>query len=368
MMKNILIISKDIYPLQNPRSFRTTELINELHKRGHKLMVLCAINENHFLVFKEKYPDIKVQNLGDITTILNHSFFQKNRLLYRILDKILYYFIQYPSIKLLFRVRTFLNTNTVKYDLLFTIANPFSIHWGAALAKQKGSDFFPKTWIADCGDPFMGNKITKPPFYFSVLEKLFCRKADVIAIPVEVARKSYYEEFHDKIEIIPQGFNFSDIELEKYVRNSVPTFVYAGVFYKGKRDPRPFLNYLCNLKTDFRFVIFTTNDSILSDYKIKLNGKLIIKNSIPRSEILKDLSKADFLVNIENDTNNQVPSKLIDYALSKRPIISLKMNDPNFEDFLNFIEGDYTNQTIIENIEDYNIKRVVDKFLEVGNN
>lgn len=367
-MKSILVICKDIYPLQNPRSFRVTELINELHRRGYELMVVCAINKNDFLVFKEKYPDIKIKNLGDVTTILSHTFFQKNRLMYRIFDKISYYFFQYPSIKLLFKVKAFFDSNTVKYDLLFTIANPFSIHWGTALARNKQSDSFPKVWIADCGDPFMGNNITKPPFYFSVLEKLFCRKADIISIPVEVAKKSYYEEFRDKIEIIPQGFNFSDITIEKYERNPVPTFVYAGVFYKGKRDPRPFLEYLCNLKTDFRFVIFTSNDSILSDYKTRLNEKLIVKNSIPRSEILKELSKADFLINIENDTNNQVPSKLIDYTLAKRPIISLKMNNPDFQDFLSFMNGDYTNQLIIENIEDYDIKRVVDKFLELGNN
>lgn len=364
-MKNILIICKDLYPLQHPRAFRATELVNELHRRGHKLMVVCSMKDEDFQEYRREYPNVEIKNIGDVTSILRYSFFQKNRLLYRIFDKVFYFLFLYPYIKLLFRVRTYLSSNIIKYDLLITIAHPFSIHWGAALARNKRNTFFPRKWIADCGDPFMGNKIARPPFYFAVLEKLFCRKADKIAIPVEVARRSYYEEFHSKIEIIPQGFNFSNIQLEDYVRNSIPTFIYAGVFYKGKRDPRPFLDFLCKLKRDFRFVIFTSNDTLLDDYKIKLQGKLIICNSIPRSEILREMSKADFLLNIENETSNQVPSKLIDYSLSKRPILSLKMNCIDYGVFLDFLNGNYTNELTVVNIQEYNIERVVDRFFEI---
>ncbi|MBP6128161.1 hypothetical protein [Flavobacterium sp.] len=364
-MSSILLICKDLYPLQHPRSFRATELVNEIHSRGHQLQVVCCMSTLDFNEYKKQYPNVSILNLGDVSSILNHSFFQKNKFLYRVFDKVLYYFLLYPYIKLMFRVRHFLINNKEKHDLLITIAHPYSIHWGAAFARNRKNGLFPSKWIADCGDPFMGNKIAPPPFYFSVLEKLFCKKADKIAIPVEVARKAYYKEFHQKIEIIPQGFNFSNIQLEKYVKNTIPTFIYAGVFYKGKRDPRPFLDYLSKLDKDFRFIIYTSNDSLLSDYKIKLQGKLIIKNFIPRSEILKELSKADFLLNIENETSNQVPSKLIDYSLSNRPTLSLKMNELDLEIFSEFLNGDYSKELVISNINDYNINNVVDQFLEI---
>ena len=44
-------------------------------------------------------------------------------------------------------------------DMLITIAYPHSIHSGAARAKKKYSAIFPKTWICDCGDPFMLNPV-----------------------------------------------------------------------------------------------------------------------------------------------------------------------------------------------------------------
>ena len=364
-MSSILLICKDLYPLQHPRSFRATELVNEIHSRGHQLQVVCCMSSLNFNEYKKQYPNVSILNLGDVSSVLRHSFFQKYKFLYRVFDKVLYYFLLYPYIKLMFRVRHFLINNKEKYDLLITIAHPYSIHWGAAFARNKKNSLFPSKWIADCGDPFMGNKIAPPPFYFSVFEKLFCKKADKIAIPVEVARKAYYKEFHQKIEIIPQGFNFSNIQLEKYVKNTIPTFIYAGVFYKGKRDPRPLLDYLSKLDKDFRFIIYTSNDSLLNDYKIKLQGKLIIKDFIPRSKILKELSKADFLLNIENETSNQVPSKLIDYSLSNRPTLSLKMNELDLEIFSKFLNGDYSKELVISNINDYNIYNVVDQFLEI---
>lgn len=364
-MKSILIICKDIYPVQSPRSFRAGELAKEFVKRGFKVTVVCSLSEDKFELFKKEFLNVESINLGPVKSFLDWKIFNHLSLLKRILNKYLYHLLQYPNIGLLFKIKKVLNNNTSKIDLMISIAYPFSIHWGIAMAKKTKTENFPDRWIADCGDPFMGNPIIKPPFYFKFLEKLFCRMADKITIPVEIGRKAYYKEFHEKIEIIPQGFDFSTLEKEAYIQNNIPTFLYAGIFYKGSRDPRPFLEYLTEIKSDFRFIIYTSEDSLIKDYKETLGNKLIINPSIPRVELLKKMSLVDFLINIENESENQTPSKLIDYSLSGRPILSLKMKNIDKIMFNDFLKGIYQGEFKVDNLERYNIVNVVNKFLEI---
>lgn len=365
-MKNILIICKDIYPIQNPRSFRSGELVKELLRRGFNVKVACSLSEENFDLFKIEFPKVEAVNLGLPSNILDKKLFMKVSILKRVLNKYLYHFLQYPNIGLLFKVKNYLKRNEEAIDLLITVAYPFPIHWGAAIAKKSGNVNFPNKWIADCGDPFMGNPIINPPFYFGFLEKLFCRMADKITVPVEIARKAYYEEFREKVEVIPQGFDFSQIEKRSYVKNEIPTFLYAGIFYKGSRDPRPLLDYLSQIPSDFKFIIYTADDQLVSAYKRMLGEKLVIHNAIPRINLLKSMSTVDFLLNIENNSENQTPSKLIDYSLSNRPILSLSMENIDKEKIAKFLNGNYSDQFRVQDIERYNIVNVVDKFIEIG--
>ena len=78
------------------------------------------------------------------------------------------------------------------------------------------------------------------------------------------------------------------------------------------------------------------------------------------------MSKADFLLNIENNTNKQSPSKLIDYAMTERPILSINSNeDLNKELVKEFLSGDYSGSMKINNIDQYNIKHIVNQFVSL---
>lgn len=364
-MKNILIICKDIYPVQSPRSFRAGELVKEFLRRGYNVKVVCCLTQDNFELFKKEFYNAESVNIGQIENFLDWKIFNRLSLLKRILNRYFYHLFQYPNIGLLFKIKKYLKGNTDKVDLMISIAYPFPIHWGIAIARRSNVKNFPERWIADCGDPFMGNPIIKPPFYFKFLEKLFCRMADKITIPVEIGRKAYYKEFHEKIEIIPQGFDFSTLQKEFYTKNNIPTFLYAGIFYKGSRDPRAFLEYLTEIKSDFRFIIYTSEDSLIKDYKEILGDKLIINPSIPRIELLKKMSLVDFLLNIENESENQTPSKLIDYSLSGRPILSISMKNIDNKKFNDFLNGIYHDEFKVHDLERYNIVNVVNKFFEI---
>ena len=72
----------------------------------------------------------------------------------------------------------------------------------------------------------------------------------------------------------------------------------------------------------------------------------------------------EFPEQFDNENSNQKPSKLIDYAMSKRPILSFNSQTFKAEVFEEFLRGDYTNQEQID-LAQYDIRTVVDKFEEL---
>ncbi len=367
--KKIVIISYATFPGTAPRNMRTNELAKEFARKGHDVTLYVLTGGYDYKCYQEQ-TKVKVKSLGEPFLFkFNHVSGATLNLPMKIIRKFIGVFIEFPNIELLFKTHSVLKKES-DIDLLVTIAVPYPLHWGAALYSALNKDKAENTiWVADCGDPYMGNTFHKKPFYFKYVEKWFCKKADFISIPIEEAREAYYPEFSKKIRVIPQGFNFDDVDVTgNYSPNSVPTFVYAGTFYKQLRDPRPFFKYLETLKIDFKFIVYTKSLSLVEGYIKTLGCKVEVRDYIPRRELITEMSKADFLVNFENPTAKQSPSKLIDYALSKRPILSINTNT-KLEYMLidEFLSGNYEKKLSIKNIEDYDIKNVAGKFLSLLN-
>ena len=364
----ILIVSGSFFPEISPRSFRTTELAKEFARQGHQVKVIIPDKKQDYAEFQKNNPGLEVAQTWDLKW---KSIQRKDR---NVLDKILWkirwlliIFLEYPSIEWWVKMPRILKDEQ-DYDLLISVAVPHPIHWGIARCFRKKMPVA-RSWIADCGDPYMGVKTSmyKHPFYFRYFEKAFCRRADYISIPVESAKDSYYREFHPKIRIIPQAFNFDEVRLQEFKKSSTVRFAYAGAFYTTIRDPRPLLDALMETDLDFEFTVFTSQKEMLASYTEKLKEKLIIKEYIPRLDLIYYMSGMDFLVNLENGTSAQIPSKLIDYALSGRPILSLDSQRFDKQKLMGFLKGDYSKAFKIENIEYYNIKNATKAFIELTN-
>ncbi len=317
----------------------------------------------------EKEHGLTIKNLGKIRLKKSQTNkggrFQK--LIKRVVARMLLMLFEYPDVELAFLVKKALKKER-NYDLLISIAVPYPVHWGTAWARKKTKPIA-KVWIADCGDPYMGDEIDtfRKFFHFKYVEKWFMRKADFITIPVATGIKGYYPEFHEKIRIIPQGLNFEEITLPAGpIHNKPIAFAYAGGLVPKRRDPRPFLEYLSSLDLKFRFVVFTRKTELVLPFKEKLKEKLEIREYLQRKELLEYLATLDFLVNFDNISDTHVPSKLIDYAIVNRPILNIgatfdkrKVN--------HFLERDYSGQLRVENLDQYNIKNVAKRFLELLN-
>lgn len=366
--KKILVVSTGFYPQISPRSFRTTELVKELAKQGHDVTVHTHKDVSVHSEF-EKEHGITIKDLGKLN-YKNITYDKKGKwlsLFNRGLRRALLLLLEYPDIELMFLVDKALKAEK-GYDLLISVAVPHPIHWGVAKVISKNKALT-KTWVADCGDPYMGDKADsfKKLFYFKYVEKWFCKKTNYITVPTEGSIDAYYPEFHDKIKIIPQGFNFEDTKIfEGPISNAVPTFGYAGGFIPGIRDPRELLDFLCKYEHPYKFIIYTNSTDIVLPYVAASNNRIELRAYIPREKLLLELSKMDFLLNINNGTNVQTPSKLIDYALTKRPILSIDKGILDTVTIENFLKGDYDNQFYIGDIEQYNIKNVARKFVELS--
>lgn len=363
----ILIVSQHIYPMNTPRAHRTTELAKEFARQGHDVTVYAVLGKYDYSSFEEKYK-IKVKNikLRWQYYVYNSDGDRKRYLVDKVLNRLFYYYFEYPNIEFLYRLVRVLK-NDLSYDAIVSIADPHHIHWGVSKLKKTFPSTFPNVWIADCGDPFMNNNTSKEHLrYYEKYERDFCKNCNSIVVPHTRAIEAYYPDFQEKISVIPQGFSFEIKSNCDEPVNKVPTFAYAGVFLKDIRNPETFLNVLAQLPDDFKFIVYTPYVDLIEPFYDKLKDKLEVRKPIERGKLLEELKSMDFLINIENlNTPTAVPSKIIDYAITGRPILSFNQENVSFDKVFHFIKKDYSNRLVVENIEDYHISNVAEKFIEL---
>jgi hypothetical protein len=369
MYKNIVIVCKSFFPINSPRSHRATELAKELALQGNSVTVILSGRVKDHDDF-EKTHGIKIIDMGTLTwksPTLGSS--KLSNLLSRLIGRFLLMAFEFPGIQLMFKTNKAVKC-LVNCDLLISIAVPYTIHWGVALARTcKKKSSIANCWIADCGDPYFFNSMDslKKWFYFSYVEKWFMRKANFITVPVESAKTAYFEEFHNKIYVIPQGFKFTKTDYSMHFTvNDIPSFMYAGGFIKGMRDPKPLLDYLSTLKEDFIFYVYTNKPEFIEPYKKILGQKLVLGNFLPREVMLLELSKMHFIVNFDNNSTNAVPSKLIDYNLVNRPVLNIS-NTTDLKVISEFIRGDYAKKMILPDINQFKIENVCTEFFKLYN-
>jgi hypothetical protein len=397
---NILITSYYYYPELTPRAFRTHELVKEFLRCGHCVTLLLpdkdcyqsdVKQQNRLkIVYVKEKRNQSDYSAGEVcSTIKDTSNLKRKKTAfssYNMLKTILPNQIKqpikdfrewkarylYPLHKKAFikPLSDALSQEDQSYDLIISIGLPVEVHIGTALGvlKNKTLRKTPVT-VADYGDPFSRSHVF---FGYQLVDFFIAKIFKYITVPTELAVSSYTRFKRRKnIHVIPQGFNLSDYEIVEYTPNEVPTFAYAGVFYQELRDPDFFLEFLSQIHFEFRFYLYTISharftEQIISTYKPILKNKLVVLYDIERHLLIKKLSQADFLINFANLSNNQVPSKLIDYAIAKRPIYTVPSINSDFRDFHKFIAKDYGKQTKVD-LKKYEVREIVNSLLTLGN-
>jgi glycosyltransferase involved in cell wall biosynthesis len=368
-VKKILLVSAAFAPEISPRSFRATELAIELSKKGHDVSVMTICREFNYRSIELEY-NIKIKIIGDID-LKPIAFTSSSKLLKfcnRLVVRLMLMIGEYPNIKLLWPVFKSLQKETNNYDLLISFAVPYPVHWGCALFKKK-KDSLAATWVADCGDPFVGDKndTFRKLFYFKWVEKWMFRKYDFITITREDFKVNYFQEFHQKIRVIPQGFRIPKKNDKITNSHKVPTFAFAGALLGRSRSPAHIFKALRQIGKPFKFIFYTSSPDPVKPFQLEFGDFVEIFDVIPRDQLLEKLKEMDFLVNLEYDRFKASPSKLIDYAISGKPILNFN-NETRINDTKvlgEFLVGNYQNAFVVQNLEQYNIENVADQFLNL---
>jgi glycosyltransferase involved in cell wall biosynthesis len=369
----ILITSFYYHPEINPRAFRTYELVKGFLKMGHSVDLLIP----HYDYCYENNENLRIIHVGSkhIKEKDNKVKHIKGRLfdffMYHIYCKMkrdydCFYFCYGTYIHVL--ERALKQIRDEKYDILISIALPFSIHYGTAQFLKKCNPNI-RTKIADYGDPFSSNPTFQVSSKCQRIEKKVLDYFDHIAVPLEHLTHEFKKfKEADKIHVIPQGIDIQTIKIAPYHKNDVVTFGYAGTFYDEIRNPKLLFDFLTQASFDFRFIIYTNVQGmrLISHYIEKLGEKLIVHDYIPRNEVIYNMSQMDFLINIPAVVSMKAcgGSKIMDYALTGRPIFNMTQDNLDREKFLRFISGDYTGKLEID-VNQFDTTVVCQKFLDL---
>jgi hypothetical protein len=373
--KKILIVSNYFYPELTPRAFRTHELVKAFLAKGYlvelvipnkRLIKECPVSHKNLIVHFCPCENSSISSNNDEEVVKNSKTLFK----YDFLRKFIVYFLP-KEIFLTYNNDITKVLLSLKGDFcaVISISHPISIHFSVIIGSFFNRRLRIDRRIAEFSDPlFKGDLFSVFPFY-ALIGYLFSAYFNCFVVPIEKSKDKFrlFKKSH-KIHIIPQGFELNKYKIAEFTKNEIPTFAYAGRFYEKLRDPLYFFDFLKEVKINFIFKLYLKDDdefrNKILQYQNQIVGSISIMDFIPREELIFELSKCDFLINFENNNEAMKPSKLIDYAISKRPILSFTSNSFNPTYFYEFLGADFQNQHRIE-IMSYDINKVIEEYVKL---
>jgi hypothetical protein len=364
LTRRVLIISFSYAPMLNPRAFRWTALAEGIARRGIEVDVITSwvtkspLVEHHNGVtvyragwhwleslrelIRRRRNRVPAQStagadgkraiarmwLRHVVQFLNAQVWSK---LYWPDSNCQWYF---PARQIALRL-----VRSRQYDTIVSVAPSFTAVLVGQVARKASSS---SRWILDLGDPF--SFLTEfPPNNLRLYESLNKRverhafdKASGISVTNSATSGTYAKLFPEsahKLKVIPP--------LLTPVRNAgkqrffpegkVKRLVYTGTLYRNLREPGFLLNLFEASLADNSigpielhfFGDVSSCASIFDRYRSLIDTKLFIHGLVSRDAVARATNEATILVNIGNDTVSQLPSKVVEYAATGKPIVNI---------------------------------------------
>ena len=352
-MKHVIVVGYWFYPENSPRSFHTQGLINGLIDSGFEVdLVLPHVDKQEEFSMNTDTNKLRIHSVKpgyflhkrkyrrDVNQPLLSKDIKKFRLFKSLYNKLIWpdRTVEFSISAIRFIKSNKLNTNETN---IITVGLPVSPHLVGAYFKKRNQSI---KWIADYGDPYTFNptktKDIKKNIFF---EKKLLKSVDKIVIPTVKATMSFKKLGvpEKKIEVIHQLFmnNPEDFRYDRINENKF-NILYAGAFYKDIRSPKEFLlGYTKAFKSYNNLSLhFFGNQSAIDEYLdelsiVKQQFNIYTNDYLERSKLLSVMGRANLLININNKSEEQVPSKIIDYIYTEVPVLNI--GNKLFDEFIN---------------------------------
>jgi len=401
---NILIITNAYTPIISARAFRWSAIAEIWAQQGHHIDVVCCWHTG--LPRNDTIKGVNVFRVGGrlserlrgklesskkhLATVKkdknkntnNNAYSSLFAILIRMLKRlhdITWKKIYWPDYACIWFFQAFRCANKLcshsRYDAIISVSIPFTCHL-IGLRLEKNLNGVP--WLVDVGDPFcfmdttpVNNHMLYKRLNYRAEKQVFQSAKWITVTNDKTANlyKTIFPESSNKIKVIPPLFD----DRIKIRKNGTKLFdkhkinlSYIGNFYKVTREPddlllllRSILNQFPHFKQRLLFHIFGNTGGFEKEFEkySDLSENVILHGSVSKDTVLRVINETDFLINIGNKTNYQIPSKIVEYAASGKPIINIcSMYDDSSLLFLKdypliknfFINRKYTSETIDE--------------------
>ena len=226
-----------------------------------------------------------------------------------------------------------------KFTHLLTISFPFDIQMlGLALKKKHPS----LRWFIYELDPFAYNRVLRlRRFMFPyrlIREMLTFSHSDKIFLTHELYKQysqtvmSRYDERYVEIGIPALKISPSKVKVQS--DNDYIDLIYAGSFYKKIRQPGfmfKVFKCLVDRGVKVRLHIYGSTDSVVPEECAEMLGScLFVYGRVAPSVVSQVIAEHNVLVSVGNSVENQLPSKVLEYIGTGKPIIHFYSitNDP----------------------------------------
>lgn len=348
---HFLFITKEYPPTPDPSGQIVYNIAEELKKQGHCVHVIARDNKWHY----------ESEYLGN-TYWIKKSYWEKisRKDLFRRKDVLIYKFLKYVrKIVLAFRLHKFPDSEyyvtkrivavyeqylkTEKIDCIVGFFRPYSCLSAAMIIKKKNkqpkciSCYFDLVEPKDC--PSLMPKV----IYNRLLKKgdlKVIRESDCIMLPVSAKRRNelifnecsnvIYYEF--PTFVLNHDVN-GDVEIAESTNTAEIKLVFAGTMTRSYRSPEMMINVINEVAkqlNEHRICLDVFGGGDCSDMFVSCskfdNLTVNYHGMVSKEEVSLYEGKANLLINIMNDYEAIVPSKIFGLFATGKPILNFCTN------------------------------------------
>lgn len=232
------------------------------------------------------------------------------------------------------RAKALALVHSQQYDVVVSVSPTFT---AVAIGRHIREASQTAVWMLDLGDPFSFLEGAPPnnATLYGRLNKSYERKvfqeADVVSLTNSQTLERYAEVFPEsahKLLVIPPLLSLPHVDARPLV---IGKLVYVGTMYRNIREPGFLLELFkqalqSGLDQNAELHCFGDVSScvdIIDRYEELLGKRVFFHGVVSRDIAAQAMEEAHILVNIGNDTTYQLPSKVVEYAATGKPIINL---------------------------------------------